>query len=486
MTWTRRTFLKALGFGAGAALLSPFYRQVFAAETRPRRFVIFVEGNGIEPHNFLSSATAGALEAAGAQDLSGTRHLYRSYRHDSPILTPNSGLSDAPSLSSLAAASGEVSLEEKSAVLLGLSSKITGGGHSTETGALSCARSPVGSPTDLTIDHYLASLDGVRSGTPFAAIRLGVAGGNTRLNYSTCAFGPDQPAPITCDPTTAFNSLFGSVADGAGAAQFTEKRELLDFAVADVDRALQDFVGNSVERQKLERYLESLENMVDRQETIEAMQNRLSGVKPPEPHESPLYTSDSPLDRLQAQVDMATAALIGGLTNVVVIALGTGAHHFALEYPSLIDLYPDGDMLGGHDARHAAEHGNQNFVELLTTITERHVSMMASMARSLEQTPETSADGTMLDHTVMLYMSDNGEKHHSRAEEWPMLLMGGGALGFKTDGRTVVTPAFGNDNNRQVSNLFNCLGHAAGADLNTFGHEGTTRIADGPLSEIWS
>jgi hypothetical protein len=490
MTWTRRTFLKTLGLGAGAALLSPFYSQVFAAGGTPRRFVIFVEGNGIEPHNFLSTATASALEAAGAQDLGSSRQLYKSYRHDSPVLTASSGLSDAPSLASLQGgslqgANGELSLEEKSAVLLGLSSKITGGGHSTETGALSCTRSPVGSPTDMTVDHYLASLGAVRNDAPFAAVRLGVVGGSTRLNYSTCAFGPNQPAPITCDPTAAFNSLFGSVASGAGAARFSERRELLDFAVADVDRALASFSGNSVERQKLERYLESLENMVDRQETIQEMQNRLSTVKPPEPGESALYTSESPLDRLQSQVDMATAALIGGLTNVVVIALGTGAHHFALEYPSLIDLYPDGDMLGGHDARHAAEHGNESFVNLLTTITDRQVSMMSSMARSLEQTPEATADGTMLDHTLMLYMSDNGEKHHSRAEEWPILLMGGGALGFKTDGRSVVYPANGNDHNRQVSNLFNCLGHAAGSELNAFGGEGNTRIAEGPLSDIW-
>lgn len=485
MTVTRRTFLKTIGLGLGAALLTPFYRQVFAAGTLPKRFVIFVEGNGVEPHNFLSTTTASALEAAGAESLGSARYLYKSYRHDSPVVSAASGLSDAPSLGSLAGNADRVSLEQKSAVLLGLSSKITGGGHSTEAGALSCTRSPAGSPTDMTIDHYLASLEAVRAGTPFSAVRLGVTGDSTRLNYSTCAFGPDQPAPITCDPTTAFNSLFGSVATGAGAARFTEKRELLDFAVADVNRALQTFSGNSVERRKLERYLESLENMVDRQETIQAMQERLQGVKPAEPAESMLYTSESPLDRLQAQVDMATAALIGGLTNVVVVALGTGSHHFAMTYPSLIDLYPDREMLGGHDARHAAEGGNQDFVNLLTAITDRHVSLMASMARELEKTPEASADGTMLDHTVMLYMSDNGEKHHSRAAEWPMLLMGGSALGLKTDGRTVVYPGHGNDNNRQVSNLFNVLGHTGGADLNTFGHEGTTRIAEGPLSEIW-
>ncbi len=477
--WTRRQFVKGLGFGVAAALFSPFYRSLYAAGSGCRRFVIFVEGNGIEPANFLPDATRQDLEAAGAS-LDGVRHTYRAYEHDSPITTTGAGLATAPSLGSLA----DAGLEDRAAVVLGLSSKITGGGHSTECGALSSTRSPAGSPSGPTIDHHLSLLDSVRAGTPFQAVRLGVVGGDTRLNYSTCAFDARQPAPITTD-TTAFNTLFGSVAAGAGQQTFRERRNLLDFAVSDVQRALGDFSGNSVERQKLERYLESLETMVDRQQTITQMGDQLEAVKPGEPSEVPLYTSEAPLERLQAQVDLATAALLGGLTNVVVVALGTGSRHFSLQYPSLIDQYPGGDMLGGHDVRHAAEDGAQGYVDLLTTITDRHVSMMASMAQSLEATPEAGADGTMLDHTLMLYMSDNGEKHHSQAEEWPMLLVGGERLGFKTDGRTVVFPRHGNDNNRQVSNMFNTLGHAADDDLNDFGGEGVKRIAEGPLSEIW-
>jgi len=481
MAWTRRTFLKTLGFGAAGALLLPFYRQLEASGgSGCKRFVIFVEGNGIEPRNFLSTATEAQIEAAGGS-IDGRRHLYRGYDHDAPIVTTDAGLSTAPSLSSLSGG-----LESKAAVVLGLSSKITGGGHSTEAGALTSTRSPAGSPSGPSIDHYLSTIEAVRMGAPFQALRLGVVGDNTRLNYSTCAFGAKRPAPITCDPTTAFNSLFGSVASGAGVQTFREKKDLLDFAVADVNRALGDFAGNSAERRKLEEYLQSLENMVNRQQKIEQMGSQLEAVKPVEPAEGTLYVSDAPLERLQAQVDLATAALLGGLSNVVVIALGTGTKHFSLQYPSLIDLYPGGDMLGGHDVRHAAEDGAQGYVDLLTAITDRHVAMMAQMASSLDATPEAGADGTMLDHTLMLYMSDNGEKHHSLAEEWPMLLMGGQALGFQTDGRSVVFPRHGNDNNRQVSNLFNTLGHAAGQDLNTFGGEGVKRIAEGPLTELWT
>lgn len=107
-------------------------------------------------------------------------------------------------------------------------------------------------------------------------------------------------------------------------------------------------------------------------------------------------------------------------------------------------------------------------------------------AYPLAATPEVGASGSMLDHTAIVFMSDNGEQHHSTAAEWPTLVLGGNALGLLTDGRTVIYPEMGQTNNRQVSNLFNTLGHAAGdADFNTFGNEGPTRIAPGPLSELY-
>jgi hypothetical protein len=121
----------------------------------------------------------------------------------------------------------------------------------------------------------------------------------------------------------------------------------------------------------------------------------------------------------------------------------------------------------------------------IAAVTRRHVALVAKLARALAATPELNASGSMLDHTVIVLMSDNGEQHHAEAREWPKLVLGGNALGLKTDGRTVVYPAEGTARNRQVSNLFNTLGHAFGdTGFNTFGAEGPTRIAEGPLSEL--
>jgi hypothetical protein len=103
----------------------------------------------------------------------------------------------------------------------------------------------------------------------------------------------------------------------------------------------------------------------------------------------------------------------------------------------------------------------------------------------------------MLDTTVIVYVSDNGEQHHSTGTEFPVLLLGGSGIGLRTGGRTIVYPGLdtGGSGHRQLSNLWNTLGRLTGAmpfalspttrvDFNAFGNEGPARVATGPLSEL--
>ncbi len=483
----RRHFLTALGLGAGAPLLAPFFSSILRAQdgsAAPRRVVIFVEGNGLEANAVLSPTVKQAIVDAGG---SNPRYASRGYNHMTALEVEGAALAEAPSLGSLAASGGEISLENRAALIMGLSSKITGGGHSTGHGALSCSRKRKAGPSRASIDTVLSHADSFKGLTPFDAVRLGVENGSSSVVYGTCAYGKNKPAPIMINPTAAFNVLFGSVSTGQGRKVFVEKNDLLDFTRADINRALNSLPGSSPERAKLEDYLESVEALITRQSQIETMGSTLSDVKPTEPSESGLYSSSDPFERMSAQTDLAIAALKGGLTQLVVITMGAeGEHGFSMSYPQLLNLYPDRKLMGGHDLRHGAEDGNADCINVLHGVTREYVSNMTRMARALEATPEFGHTGSMLDHTAMIYMSNNGEKHHSQASEWPVLMLGGNKIGFKTDGRAVVFPKESRDAHRQVSNLFNTLGHAAGLDLNEFGEEALSRKAPGPLDEIWN
>lgn len=460
----RRSLLK----GLGAGLFAPFFREAFAQTTTPARLVIVMECNGIYPEAFLSMGARTAIGASGI----GTRRIFFNQYPMMPLTIPGDALATARVLGPLASTGPELSLVERSAVVLGLSSTITGGGHSTATGALSCAVHGAAPTFDAVIAPRL------KRAAPFDCIRLGTSSSLTSIVYESCSFGPGRPAPILVNPRLAYETLFGTIVGGAGTGE--QRSQLFDFARDDVRAALATFRGNSNERLKLERYLTSLEALRARETQLRTMGPSVQPLLPVAPGSNPLITgAGSPPDSLkwlEAQFQIATSALLGGLTNTVVLASGSSG--FDVRYDSVTA-----------QARHDLQHGIENAgnYTAIAAVTRKHVSLIAQLARTLASTPEVNASGSMLDNTVILFMSDNGEQHHSEAREWPLLLVGGNALGFKTDGRTVVFPGDGRSGNRQMSNVFNTLGHAFGdASLNGFGLEGDTRIAAGPLSELRS
>jgi len=487
MTIDRRAFMQAMGLGAGGAYLAGSLPRA-RAQARPaqaRRFVLLVEGNGIEPGTFASPAALAAIEdqatASPYRTVGGQVQLdpamNRGYGHEELMNIGPDSLSDAPALSALAEGEHGESLIADATVLLGLSSLITGGGHTSNTGALSCMRAGIGNPGGQTIDTLLGSLPEVRRETPFDVVRIGIGSNPNPLVHATCALGPKRPASIILDPITTHGYLFGSVGNAASIRAFRKRARLLDFAKDDVTRRLARFRGLGEEREKLVRYGESIDALRLRGTRLVNMAQPLRQLMPPVSVYPGGFYEAPPLTRLADQFDLAFAALRAALTNVVVIGSGSGLSGFDLAYQTLSRESPR-----RHDLHHLAGE-DSSARPLIYEVTARHVAEVARLARRLKAIPE--GDGTMLDNTVILYMSDNGNTHHSHGEEWPILLMGGANMGLRTGGRTLVYPRANRPNNRQVSNLFNTLGYCAGIQLDRFGGEGGGRIAAGPLSELW-
>jgi hypothetical protein len=150
--------------------------------------------------------------------------------------------------------------------------------------------------------------------------------------------------------------------------------------------------------------------------------------------------------------------------------------------------------------RHALHHGsasNSVYLDTIHDVTAQQIAaIVTQLALPLQNTPDPVSGGNLLDSTVIVYIGDNGEQHHATGSEFPVVLIGGGALGLKTGGRTIVYPGVdsGGSGHRQVSNLWNTLGHLTGAspftlgttkiNFDTFGFEGPGRVAPGPLTEL--
>ncbi len=471
---TRRDILRAAGVSCGGAILAPLASRIASAESdTPRRFVFVIEGNGFEPVTMLSTAARAAIDAHASAPIGDARWWYDRVGHASTLIAEG-GLETAPALGALA--DGGPSLLSHAAVVFGLSSKIVGGGHSAGHGALSSARTVAGVAGGATIDARLASLDSVRKAAPFDAVRLGVGSSLARsLDFGTCAYGKGQSAPLLLHPTTAYELLFGSVASAESALAFERRGDLLDFGAADAQAALARLPAAGAERAKVEAYLASFGELSKRHARMLELAPTLAAARPPGPSEDPRYASSQALERFAAQVRLATASLVAGLTNVCVVGCGTGGD-FNVDYEGIVDV-----------DRHTLHHGsgsNAAYRDAIHEVTRRQVAEVATMARTLLATPDVNG-GTMLDHTAIVYVGDNGEQHHSQAREFPMLLLGGSALGLRTGGRTVVFPGEGaGDAHRQLSNLWNTLGHLTCEPFDDFGQEGPLRVAEGALSEL--
>lgn len=492
---SRRALLRRIAAGTGGALLLPLMsRLVKSAPPIAPRFVFIVEGNCYEPTTVLDPSTLSAINATAPQVTATDRWWFSKYKHTSPIVVPSTQFANTKALGAIDANG----LAAETAVLFGMSSRITGGGHSASHGVLSSTRTVGGQPGGPTIDAALATVPGVRGQTPYDAVRLGVSYDlKKRLNYDTCAHDRNRPAPLIVDPFAAFTTLFGLVGSAAEQAAFDQRGNLLQFALADADAALAAFGGNSVERAKLEDYLASLQTSSQRQSQLLAMRDKLTPLAPESPTTNPLYTqnqaqNNNPIKRFAGQLELATAALKGELTHVAVIGCGTGGS-FDMTYPS--SPIPATAGVTRHNLHHGSA-SDATYLQTIHDITKQQIDAIVQyMAMPLKNTPDP-AGGNMLDNTIIVYIGDNGEQHHGTGSEFPVVLIGGGALGLKTGGRTIVYPGVdsGGTGHRQVSNLWATLGQLAGAaplevgttmvDFNLFGGEGPGRIAPGPLTEL--
>ena len=91
-------------------------------------------------------------------------------------------------------------------------------------------------------------------------------------------------------------------------------------------------------------------------------------------------------------------------------------------------------------------------------------------------------------NTVIVYLSDNSDKHHSFANEWPLLLFGGKFNGrLKSTGRYLQYPDYGKQGHRTIGNFLTTIVQAAGLPDKHIGHSDLGLIdldQEGPLHEL--
>lgn len=466
MTIHRRDLLKGISLGTGSLLLSPVLSQLQAqAEGKPglrKRFVFVVESNGVRPEQMAPSG------------------IKRKPRHQRAFNGPEE-LLDV----SLKDRDLPVSLQpiqkwkDRVTIVQGLSGRVCGGGHSNNfqaLGAYGRGRGSGGGESssilDETIDGALAkAIPGI-----FPHIGLGIS---KRLEnsviYNVSAIGPNKGLPTMCKPDQAYNALFGSVAKGSAKEEFNAKNNLLDFLKEDIKRVESKLAGE--EREQLGAYLETFETLRNRQSRLNEIEVTLR-EKGPVPTDK--YTSKVETDRLDAQFDLGAASLICGLTNVLTLSSAAGVRDFDICFTGL------GLKKGKHHTGHGGSQNGMTWAQIYDVIRRYHFELIAGFMKKLEAVKE--GDDTMLDNTVIVYLSDGAEGHHSRCWEWPMVVIGNIDNKLKT-GRYIDYPGYGHKGHRTTANMYVSLLQLAGSQRDTFGmRDPSLKDLDqsGPLTELFA
>ncbi|MBH58158.1 MAG: hypothetical protein CMJ82_13355 [Planctomycetaceae bacterium] len=475
VSYKRREFLQGLTIGGGALAMAPFLESVRAHATGdisaiPKRFVFVVKSSGIDKYNLVPEGLKNNFV-----DESDGKKLGNRSRREGPLVD---------------AALAEHSLPEKLGALKEFKDRLTiiqslsgvgfRGNHTKGFGTLSLHDSEtvaVAPTLDCILGQHLSAGPYPMYGMAMNG-RLLESGNWPEDNYcypNLSAYGAAKPVAYQASPRKAYLELFGAAV--ASPEQLEKKLalggNLLDFLTDDARRVEKQLTGDDKDRFAL--YLDSFDSLRKIEEKKAALADR---IKQNAPELTDRYDSRAPSARIESHFEIASAALIAGLTNVITLRPDTlGVKYSELNLSNSVHAI-------GHLQENAASNGWTGH-QARMEIEKLHVNEIAKMAKKFASIPE--GNGTMLDNTMIVYMSCSSGDHHCGGHDWPFILLGdlGGKL---RSGRYLEFPKYGDKGHRTTGNLYLSLMEAAGMKTpETFGQP-DSNLKDlnlkGPLAEL--
>lgn len=353
-------------------------------------------------------------------------------------------------------------LRERLVLVRGLfhAEALKGNIHSSQTGNL-LSGAPLAAGGEIrsgaSFDQVLAQRFGRATKVPSLVIGCEKSNPTVHKNYSMIYSShiswssPTAPTPLEIYPALAFDRLFRDGSDRGD-------RSVLDAVLADADSVRRRL--GAADQHKLDEYLESVRE-VERRIDDSARGRAMPGWSPA----SREPDRPRPADGLPAEVgthmrlmcDIAVLAMQTDTTRYVTLKLNND--HSSMRFPEI-----GVDSMIHHLLSHTDSADwlkvNRFFVE--------HVGYLARRLAAIQEGPRT-----LLDNSVLLYLSSMRSGNHD-ADDLPVLLLGG-AGGKLQGGRSL---DYRGQPERQMCRLFLSLMAKAGLDLPRFGD------ATSPLPEV--
>jgi hypothetical protein len=263
--------------------------------------------------------------------------------------------------------------------------------------------------------------------------------------FNTLAWRSEtEPLPMEINPRNLFERMFGR--PGTPAQRLERMRlgsSILDSVQQDLARLKRD-VG-ATDRSRLEDYLGHVR---ETEQQIERAERQAQGGDTAIP-DAPVGIPDSFAEHVGLQFELIALAYEADLTRVFT---------FMLSRDVTQRTYPE---IGITEPHHALSHhqGNVDHQQQLVKLNTYHISLFEKFIARLKATPD--GDGTLLDHSMVLWGSGMSESNNHERTDLPTLLVGGfGGRGSLHVEAAPETP---------IANMMLSLGQHFGVEMDSFG-----------------
>jgi len=313
-----------------------------------------------------------------------------------------------------------------------------------------------------TVDQVIARKIGQQ--TPLPSLELATEDftgyiGGCDTQYS-CAYmntiswsSATTPVPMEINPRVVFERLFGRPGTAAQRQQRMRTDSSILDSLADDVKDLERGLGNR-DLGRLHEYLDHVREVERRIQLSERKEaNSVREV------DAPFGIPESWEEHARLMFELAALAYQADITRVLTFMMAKDA--------SMISY----TNLGISEPHHSTTHHLElpESIPNLVKINTYHMTLFAEFIERLSATPD--GDGSVLDHSLLLFGSGMGEANtHSRLNI-PTLLVGGGSVGFKGNRHIQTAPE------THFANCLLSLANTFGCDLEKFGTLSTGEVS---------
>lgn len=357
--------------------------------------------------------------------------------------------------------------KERLHIISGLHGRHTSPSHSAFFGALGGYRGGDGvPPSAATID------DCVSRALPETLLPHLCIGMDSLENMRTkptlatlSASGAGQPIFMHSNPNHLYQMLYGGIADGDIRRQHQAQSQVMDRV-----EQLATTKGHGLptaDQHRYGQYLQGFQESNGLRQRLDAVADRLRTFAPAvdERYTQPQFETDWH----DCLLDLGISAVTSGITSTLTIGSGRG------------EIFGSWKGLGVTEQGHNLGHMEQPDNPIWVKIRQYNSRMLVRIMEALERIPEGS--GTMMDHTLIVYTSNNADKQHTSGANWPVMLLGNCGGIFKTGHFTQL------DGTRPINALYTSILRAVGQNVDRFNlSESMAKkfdSASGPLREVF-